>query len=104
MLLVLPVSTLVPEIPPDVLGSSMDMLDDWCLSSLSGCCGELKVKWTETDYSHNNGDEFKDDMCTMESRELKQPRRRRQQKPHKFAYLTMKNSSFARFARAFFIF
>ena len=29
---------------------------------------------------------------------------RRQQKPHKFAYLTMKNSIFARFARAFFIF
>ena len=25
-------------------------------------------------------------------------------KPHKFAYLTMKNSIFARFARAFFIF
>ena len=37
-------------------------------------------------------------------RELKQPRRRRQQKPHKFAYFTMKNSIFARFARAFFIF
>ena len=29
---------------------------------------------------------------------------RRQQKPHKFAYLKMKNSIFARFARAFFIF
>ena len=38
------------------------------------------------------------------NRELKQPRRRRQQKPHKFAYLTMKNSIFARFARAFLIF
>ena len=37
-------------------------------------------------------------------RELKQPRRRRQQKPHKFAYLTMKNSIFARFARAYFMF
>ena len=37
-------------------------------------------------------------------RELKQPRRRRQQKPHKFAYLTMKNSIFACFARAFLIF
>ena len=36
--------------------------------------------------------------------ELKQPRRRRQQKPHKFAYLTMKNSILARFARAFFYF
>ena len=36
--------------------------------------------------------------------ELKQPRRRRQQKPHKFAYLTRKNSIFARFARAFFFF
>ena len=38
------------------------------------------------------------------TRELKQSRRRRQQKPHKFAYLTIKNSIFARFARAFFIF
>ena len=38
------------------------------------------------------------------NRELKQPRRERQQKPHKFAYLTMKSSIFARFARAFFIF
>ena len=37
-------------------------------------------------------------------RELKQPGRGRQQKPHKFAYLTMKNSIFARFARAFVIF
>ena len=37
-------------------------------------------------------------------RELKQPRRRRQQKPHKFAYLTLKKSIFARFARAFFSF
>jgi len=37
-------------------------------------------------------------------RELKQPRRRQQQKPHKFAYLTMKNSNFARFAHAFFFF
>ena len=33
-----------------------------------------------------------------------QPRRRRQQKPHKFAYLTMKNSIFALLARAFFFF
>ena len=37
-------------------------------------------------------------------RELKQPRRRRQQKADKFAYLTMKNRIFARFARAFFSF
>ena len=43
--------------------------------------------------SHSNG-----------IRELNQPRRRRQQERHKFAYLTMKNSTFARFARAFFIF
>ena len=44
-------------------------------------------------------------MCLNDViRELKQPRRRRQEKPHKFAYLTMKNSIFARFARAFFIF
>ena len=38
------------------------------------------------------------------SRGTKQPRRRGQHKPHKFAYLAMKNSIFARFARAFFIF
>ena len=38
------------------------------------------------------------------NRELKQLWRRRQPKPHKFTYLTMKNNSFARFARAFFIF
>ena len=32
--------------------------------------------------------------CRGDNRELKQPRRRRQQKPIKFAYLTMKNSIF----------
>ena len=42
--------------------------------------------------------------CWWKIRELKQPRRRRQQKPHNFAYLTMKNSIFTRFAPAFFIF
>ena len=36
--------------------------------------------------------------------ELKQPRRRRRQERHKFPYLTMKNFSFARLVRAFFIF
>ena len=39
----------------------------------------------------------------MNIRELKQPRRRRQLKPQKFAYLT-KNSILARLARAYFIF
>ena len=43
-------------------------------------------------------------LAAFISRELKQPRRQRKRKPHKFAYLTMKNSTFARFARAFFIF
>ena len=44
-------------------------------------------------------------MCLeCSNRELMQPRRRRQQKPDKFAYLTMKNRIFARFARAFFSF
>ena len=37
-------------------------------------------------------------------RELRQPQRRRQQECHKFVHLTMKNDTFARFARAFFIF
>ena len=52
----------------------------------------------DDDDNHIDGDDDDDD------RELKQPRRRRQQKPHKFAYLTMKNVMFARFARAFLIF
>lgn len=37
-------------------------------------------------------------------RELKKPRRQRQQERHSFAYLTMKNKSFARFVRAISIF
>ena len=36
--------------------------------------------------------------------ELKQPRHPRRQKCHKFASLTIKSSSFARFARGVFIF
>ena len=44
-------------------------------------------------------------LCsTLIIRELKQPRRWQQQKPHKSAYLTMKNSIFACSARVFFIF
>ena len=42
-------------------------------------------------------------LSSLVPTELKQPRRRRLQKVHKFAYLTMKTSIFARFARAFFI-
>ena len=38
------------------------------------------------------------------NREFKQPRRRRQQERHKFAYLTMKNNSFGRFAQTVVIF
>ena len=38
------------------------------------------------------------------NREFTQPRRQRQQERHKFAYLTVKNNRFSRFARAFFIF
>ena len=42
---------------------------------------------------------------SQQTRELKQPRRQRQQERHKSTYLVMmNNSSFARFARAFFIF
>ena len=40
-------------------------------------------------------------LFIVNNRELKQPRRQWQQKLYKFAYLTMKNSIFARFARAF---
>ena len=38
------------------------------------------------------------------NRELTQPWRRRQHERRKFAYLTVKNNRFARFARSFFIF
>ena len=38
------------------------------------------------------------------SRELKQRQRRRQRERHEFAYLVVKNNSFARPARAFFTF
>ena len=41
---------------------------------------------------------------TNQIRELKQPQRQRQQERQEFPYLTRKNNSFARFARAFFIF
>ena len=44
------------------------------------------------------------DVARVANRELKQLRRRRQQESRKFAYLTMKNISFAGFARAFFVF
>ena len=43
-------------------------------------------------------------MILADIREFTQPRRRRQQERHKFAYLTVKNNRFARFARAVFIF
>ena len=43
-------------------------------------------------------------VVAVVNRELQQWRRWQQQEHHKFAYLTMKNSSFARFAPAFFIF
>ena len=53
---------------------------------------------------HSLKERFSRQPLTIGSRALKQLRRRRQQKPDKFAYLTMKNRIFARFARAFFIF
>ena len=49
------------------------------------------VEWEQYTLAQNN-------------RELNQPRRRRQQERREFAYFTLKNSSFARFARAFLIF
>ena len=42
-------------------------------------------------------------IITIKGSLIKQPRRWQQQKPHKFTYLTMKNSISARFARAVFI-
>ena len=55
-------------------------------------------------YKLNLSSVFPISLAGWDKRELKQPQRRRQQKPDKFAYLTMKNSIFARFARTLFIF
>ena len=49
-----------------------------------------------------NQKHYSDSKQHKHNRELKQPRRRRQQQPHTFAYLTMKNSICAGFALAFF--
>ena len=43
-------------------------------------------------------------MSSTAIRGLKQPRLRRQQERHEFAYLTVKSNSFARFPRALFMF
>ena len=59
------------------------------------------MKITRPNHKNKNS---KIQQPTVENNELKQPRRRRQQDRHKFAYLTMKKSSFARFARAIFHF
>ena len=60
------------------------------------------VRTTTSELSSGNHDETyatlnyrhtgKCGTLLVNNRELKEPRRRRQQKPHKFAYLTMKNS------------
>ena len=58
----------------------------------------MRVLTTENSYSYSYSD-----LKVPIIRELKQPRRRRQQESHEFAFLTMKNNSFAPFAGAFFI-
>ena len=40
----------------------------------------------------------------LQKKTMSSSQTRWQQKPHRFAYLTMENTIFARFARAFFIF
>ena len=40
----------------------------------------------------------------LQKKTMSSSQTRRQQKPHRYEYLTMENSIFARFARAFFIF
>ena len=62
------------------------------------------ILWKKQRWMSNKLARFNPSTTTTNNRELKQPRRRRQQERHKFAYLTMKNTTFARFARAFFIF
>ena len=61
------------------------VLHNWFLSYLTGRKQTTEVRGR---------------ISSSETGELKQPRPRRQQKPNKFAYLTMKNSISARFARA----
>ena len=58
-------------------------------------------RWESNQASHSSN---RDEWRAHGIREFTQPRRRRQQESHKFAYLIVKNNSFARFARAFLIF
>ena len=60
---------------------------------------ELKTSWIYKELL-KQGQKY----TKINNREFTQPGRRRQQEGHKFAYLIVKNNSFARFARAFFIF
>ena len=66
--------------------------------------GEWQLTNGNCTTERNCGFHINEFFAWRETRELKQPRRRQLHKPHKFAYLTVKNSIFARFARAFFIF
>ena len=63
-----------------------------------------KKKKEERQVENIPADDLNTYISKFINRELKQTRRRRQQERHNFAYLTMKNSTFAHFARAFFIF
>ena len=75
------------------------LANNYCISnkfwSWTCCCIPIKLKWKFNAVFISWG---------KINREVKQPQRRRQRKTHKFAYLTMKNRFFARFARAFVIF
>ena len=51
-----------------------------------------------------NDDGYEFGLIRKNNRELKQRQPRRQRERHEFAYLVVKNNSFARPARAFFIF
>ena len=92
----------------------LGITNHWTTMTLHMVNEMTSIQYTELRQIHQNHNDwlayfasvrkFDDAPPALVSRELKQLRRQRQQKPHKFAYLTMKNIIFARFARAFFIF
>ena len=88
----------------------ISMLKNW-LSAFHVFCG-VYTPISKNVVGENGEWQLSNGNCTTErncgfhicKKTMSSSQPRRQQKPHRFAYLTMENSIFARFARAFFIF
>ena len=103
--------SLLLKLPSNLINKPDKLVVSSIYSEIQGLCetsaiaGEmvqnqgLNIRWRSLIYVM-----FAIHIPTHENREFTQPRRRRQQERHKFAYLTVKNNRFARFARAVFTF